>query len=228
MCATAAIGRVVRKVPTMGNDRPPQRVWSAALAHAITKPVIVVVMGVSGSGKTTVAALLAAALGCQFQEGDDLHPRENVEKMHGGTPLTDADRMGWLHKIADEIDGWRARGESGVLTCSALKRSYRDIIIGSRPGVTLVYLKGSYDLIRRRMLARHEHFMPVALLDSQFATLQEPTPVEHPITVDVSGRPADIAVEIVHQLEHRQGSGSPDESTSRVARAADALSEERQ
>ena len=212
----------------MGNDRPPQRVWSAAIAHAITKPVIVVVMGVSGSGKTTVAALLAAALGCQFQEGDDLHPRENVEKMHGGTPLTDADRMGWLHKIADEIDGWRARGESGVLTCSALKRSYRDIIIGSRPGVTLVYLKGSYDLIRRRMVARHEHFMPVALLDSQFATLQEPTPVEHPITVDVSGRPADISVEIVHQLEYRQGSGSRDESTSRVAPAADALSEERQ
>jgi len=212
----------------MGNDRPPQRVWSAALAHAITKPVIVVVMGVSGSGKTTVAALLAAALGCQFQEGDDLHPRENVEKMHGGTPLTDADRMGWLHKIADEIDGWCARGESGVLTCSALKRSYRSIIIGNRPDVTLVYLKGSYDLIRRRMVARHEHFMPVALLDSQFATLQEPTPVEHPITVDVSGRPADIAVEIVHQLEYRQGSGNRDESTSRVAPAADALSEKRQ
>ena len=228
VCATAAIGRVVRKVPMMGNGHPPQRVWSAALAHAIAKPVIVVVMGVSGSGKTTVAALLAAALGCQFQEGDDLHPRENVEKMHGGTPLTDADRMGWLHKIAEEIDGWRARGESGVLTCSALKRSYRDIIIGSRPGVTLVYLKGSYDLIRRRMVARHEHFMPVALLDSQFATLQEPTPVEHPITVDISGRPADIAVEIVHQLEHRQGSGSRDEPTSRVAPAADALSEKRQ
>jgi gluconokinase len=212
----------------MGNDHRPQRVWSAALAHAVAKPVIVVVMGVSGSGKTTVAALLAAALGCQFQEGDDLHPRENVEKMHGGTPLTDADRMGWLHKIAEEIDGWRARGESGVLTCSALKRSYRDIIIGSRPDVTLVYLKGSYDLIRRRMVARHEHFMPVALLDSQFATLQEPTPDEHPITVDVSGRPADIAVEIVHQLEYRQGSGSRDETTSRVAPAADALSEERQ
>ena len=185
----------------MGSDRLPQRVWSSALAHAITKPVIAVVMGVSGSGKTTVAALLAAALGCQFQEGDDLHPRENVEKMHGGTPLTDADRMGWLHKIADEIDGWRARGESGVLTCSALKRSYRSIIIGNRLDVTLVYLKGSYDLIRRRMAARHEHFMPVAMLDSQFATLQEPTPDEHPITVDVGGRPADIAIQIVRQLE---------------------------
>jgi len=85
-----------------------------------------VLMGVSGSGKTTVAALLAAALGCQFREGDDLHPRENVEKMRGGTPLTDTDRLPWLRKIAEEIDGWRARGECGVLTCSALKRSSRD------------------------------------------------------------------------------------------------------
>src|SRR6202140_607576 len=151
-------------------DRQPQRMGSPALAHTIREPVIVVVMGVSGSGKTTVAVLLSAALGCQFQEGDDLHPPENVEKMHGGTPLTDADRLPWLRKIAEEIDGWRARGESGVLTCSALKRSYRDIIIGDRQDVTLVYLKGSHDLIHSRIAARHEHFMPVALLDSQFAT----------------------------------------------------------
>jgi len=204
----------------IGNDRPRQRVWSAALAHTITKPVIAVVMGVSGSGKTTVAALLSAALGCEFQEGDDLHSRENIEKMHGGTPLTDADRMAWLHKIAEEIDGWRARGESGVLTCSALKRSYRDIIIGDRSDVTLVYLKGSHDLIRQRMAARHEHFMPVALLDSQFATLQEPTPDEHPITVDVGGRPADIAIEIVRQLEETAGNsdGAGVEQTSERSR----------
>jgi carbohydrate kinase (thermoresistant glucokinase family) len=201
--------RVVRKERMMGSDRRPQHVWSAALAHTITKPVIAVVMGVSGSGKTTVSALLAAALGCQFEEGDDLHPRENVEKMRGGTPLTDADRLPWLRKIAEEIDSWRVRGESGVLTCSALKRSYRDIIIGNRPDVTLVYLKGSYDLIRQRMAARHEHFMPLALLDSQFATLQEPTPDEHPIIVDVGGRPTEIAAEIVHRLEERQGSGRP-------------------
>ena len=199
----------------MESDRRPQRVWSAALAHTITKPVIVVVMGVSGSGKTTVAALLAAALGCQFQEGDDLHPAANVEKMHGGTPLTDADRLPWLRKIAEEIDGWRARGESGVLTCSALKRSYRDIIIGDRQDVTLVYLKGSPDLIHRRMAARHEHFMPVALLDSQFATLQEPTPDEHPVTVDVGGRPAEIAAEIVHQLEQQQRGGRRNDPKSR-------------
>jgi len=177
--------------------------WSAALAHAITKPVTIVVMGVSGSGKTTVAALLSAALGYQFQEGDDLHPRENVEKMQAGTPLTDADRMPWLRKIAETIDRWGARGESGVVTCSALKQSYRSIIIGNRPGVTLVFLKGSYDLIRQRLAARHEHFMPVALLDSQFAVLQAPTPDEHPITVDVGGKPFEIVAEIVRHLEER-------------------------
>jgi len=169
-------------------------------------PVIAVITGVSGSGKTTVAALVSAALGCQFQEGDDLHPPENVEKMHSGTPLTDGDRMPWLHKIAEKVDDWRAKDESGVLTCSALKRSYRDIIIGDRREVALVYLKGSYDLIRRRMAARHEHFMPLALLDSQFATLEEPTPDEHAIIVDVGGTPAEIAAEIVHQLEARQRS----------------------
>ncbi len=212
----------------MRRDRQRQRVWSAAIAHTITKPVIAVVMGVSGSGKTTISALLAAALGCQFQEGDDLHPVANVEKMRGGTPLTDTDRMPWLRKIAEEIDSWRARSESGVLSCSALKRSYRDIIIGGRPGVALIYLKGRYELIRRRMIARHEHFMPVALLDSQFATLQEPTPDEHPITVDAGGRPAEIAAAILHQLEERQGSGSRNESTSRVAAAAGASTGERQ
>ena len=196
----------------------PRRVSSPALTYAVTRPTIVVVMGVSGSGKTTISTLLAAALGCQFQEGDDLHPCENVEKMRIGTSLTDADRLPWLHRIAEVIDSWRARGESGVLTCSALKRSYRDIIIGDRSDVTLVYLRGSHDTIRRRMAARHEHFMPAALLDSQFATLQEPTPDEHPITVDVSGRPSEIAAEIVRLLKGRQSSsGRPDESAQRSA-----------
>jgi gluconokinase len=188
----------------MASDQSFRRAWTAALAHTIREPVIAVVMGVSGSGKTTVAALLAAALGCQFQEGDDLHPPENVEKMHAGTPLTDADRLPWLRKIAEVIDGWRAHGDSGVLTCSALKRSYRDIIIGDRPGVTLVYMKGSQDIIHGRMAARHEHFMPIALLDSQFRTLEEPTADEHPVIVNVGDSPAEIVTEIVRQLEERQ------------------------
>jgi gluconokinase len=212
----------------MGIDRKPQRVWSAALTHTITEPVIAVVMGVSGSGKTTIAALLSAALGCQFQEGDDLHPPENVEKMHSGTPLTDADRLPWLRKIAEEIDGWRARGESGVLTCSALKRSYRDTIIGDRSNVTLVYLRGSHDLIHRRMAARHEHFMPVALLDSQFAALQEPTPDENPITVDVGAPPTEIVDEIVRQLEERQAGARGHESTLGVTTAPGTSKGERQ
>ncbi|SKA20119.1 gluconate kinase, SKI family [Enhydrobacter aerosaccus] len=164
---------------------------------------IIVVMGVSGSGKTTVAAMLAGALHCQFQEGDDLHPRSNVEKMRSGIPLTDADRLPWLTRIAAEIDDWRSHGQSGVVTCSALKRTYRDILIGDRADVILVYLRGSKELIHERMAARHEHFMPVALLDSQFATLEEPAADEHPIIVDIGGRPAEIVAEILRQLRAR-------------------------
>jgi gluconokinase len=195
---------MIRNYRMAESAQHPERVWSAALEHTVSQPVVVVLMGVSGSGKTTIAALLASALGCRFQEGDDLHSRDNVEKMRRGTPLTDADRMPWLHKIAEEIDGWRAQGECGVLTCSALKRSYRNVIIGGRRNVALVYLKGSRDLIHQRVAARHEHFMPVALLDSQFATLEEPTPDEHPIVVDVGGKPGEIAHDIVRQLEKRE------------------------
>src|SRR5581483_11486114 len=111
------------------------RAWSPAMDHAVETPIVCVVMGVSGSGKTTIAALLAAALGCRFQEGDDFHPAANVAKMRSGTPLTDADRIPWLQRIAGQIDQWRAEGESGVITCSGLKRSYRDIVVGNRAGV---------------------------------------------------------------------------------------------
>lgn len=161
---------------------------------------IFVVMGVSGSGKTTVAAMLAGALGAKFLEGDDLHPRSNVEKMRSGTPLTDADRLPWLRLIAGEIDRWRASRDRGVVTCSALKRAYREIVVGDRPEVALVYLRGSRELIQRRMAARHEHFMPVGLLDSQFATLQEPEAEERPIVVDIESGPSDIAASIVERL----------------------------
>ena len=172
------------------------------------RPQAIVVMGVAGSGKSTVAALLATMLGYQFQEGDLLHPPENVKKMRSGTPLTDADRTTWLNRVAAKIDSWRANCEGGVISCSALKRSYRDIIIGERKDVALVYLKGSYDLIHGRLAARHEHFMPVALLDSQFAILEEPAPDEHPIVVDVDGTPPAIAAEIVKRLGLAQPSPS--------------------
>jgi gluconokinase len=162
---------------------------------------ILVVMGVSGSGKTTVAAMLAGALGVGFLEGDEMHPRTNVEKMKSGTPLTDADRLPWLQAIAHRIDEWRTRGEAGVVTCSALKRAYRDILIGDRPEVRLVYLKGSHQLIHQRMAARHEHFMPLGLLDSQFATLQEPGPDERPIVADIGGAPGEIVADIIRQLD---------------------------
>lgn len=162
-----------------------------------------VVMGVSGSGKTTVATGLANALGWRFQEGDALHSSANVEKMRHGIPLTDADRAPWLEAVAAVIDGWRARGEHGVLTCSALKRAYRAIIVGTRPDVALIYLRGSRTLIAGRMATRTGHYMPPALLGSQLATLEEPGPDEHAIAVDVGGTPDAIVREIVAQVRTR-------------------------
>ncbi len=168
-------------------------------------PLVAVVMGVSGSGKTTVAAALAARMGWAYQEGDGLHPQANVDKMHGGTPLTDADRWPWLHRIAEVIDEWRAAGRSGVLSCSALKRAYRDIIVGARPDVALIYLRGSKPLIARRMAARHEHFMPTALLNSQFATLEEPTADENPIVLSIDERPSELVDDALAGLRSRFG-----------------------
>ena len=161
---------------------------------------IIVVMGVSGSGKTTVAVMLAGALGVDFLEGDELHPPANVAKMRSGTPLTDDDRWPWLKAISARIDAWRAEGKAGVITCSALKRAYRDILIGAREDVRLVYLRGSHELIQARMAVRHGHFMPLGLLNSQFATLQEPDDDERPIVVDVGGTPAEIVAEIIRRL----------------------------
>ena len=167
---------------------------------ANNRPMVAVVMGVSGSGKTTVAYPAGRDVGLAVPGGrhaPSARERGKDERRH---PLTDADRLPWLRRIAGTIDGWRARGESGVVTCSALKRSYRDIIIGDRPEVRLVYLKGSPDLIRRRMAQRHGHFMPTTLLDSQFAILEEPSPDENPIVVDIGGQPQEIAREIACRL----------------------------
>jgi gluconokinase len=161
---------------------------------------IAVVMGVSGSGKTTIAQGLADAEGWTLLEGDSFHPPANVAKMKAGTPLTDDDRWPWLRAIAAAIDAYRARGESAVVACSALRRSYRDILIGDRKDVRLVYLKGSHALIAERMRARQGHFMPTTLLDSQFLTLEEPGPDENPITVGIDGAPAEIVKEIKERL----------------------------
>jgi gluconokinase len=163
-------------------------------------PSVIVVMGVSSSGKTTVGALLAGRLHWEFADADWFHPTANVDKMHAGIPLTDDDRWPWLAKVAAWIDERRAVGEHAVMGCSALKRSYRQVIIGDRADVRLVYLKGSEDLIGRRMAARHGHFMPKSLLHSQFEALEEPGPDEHPITISVEPRPAEIVSQIIAAL----------------------------
>ena len=165
--------------------------------------MILVIMGVSGSGKTTIAKGLVERLGWQYQEGDDLHPASNVEKMKSGLPLTDEDRLPWLRKIAEKIDEWRTKGLSGVVTCSALKRAYRDIIAGGRPDVLIVYPKGSKELIADRMAHRRGHFMPASLLDSQFRILEEPSPDENSLTVSIDQTPEQIDDEIVRHLEER-------------------------
>jgi gluconokinase len=166
---------------------------------------VAVMMGVSGSGKTTIAQRVAEREGWRLVEGDDFHPPENVAKMKSGTPLTDEDRWPWLRAIAAEIDAIRARGESAVVTSSALKRAYRAILVGDRIDVVLVYLQGSKELIARRMAARKGHFMPPALLDSQFATLEEPGDDEHPVVVSIEPTPDEIVGDVVRKLKERTG-----------------------
>jgi gluconokinase len=161
---------------------------------------IAVVMGVSGSGKTTVGKALARRLGWEFQEGDALHPCENVAKMRAGRALDDRDRAPWLAAIAAHIDRWRERGEAGVITCSALKRKYRDLIIGERADVQLTYLSGSRALLAERAAGRRGHFMPQTLLDSQLATLEPPTPDEHAIVVSIDAPVETIAERIATAL----------------------------
>jgi gluconokinase len=163
-------------------------------------PSIIVVMGVSGSGKSTTAAMLAIRLGWLYEDGDWFHPPSNVEKMHAGEPLTDEDRWPWLQAMAAWIDQTRGAGKHAVLACSALKRAYRDILLGDRRDVRLVYLKGDRSLIGRRMAMRHGHFMPPSLLDSQFAALQEPDADEFPIVVSIEPRPHAIADTVIAKL----------------------------
>lgn len=159
-----------------------------------------VVMGVSGSGKSTIASMLAQRLHWIYEDADWFHPKSNIEKMHHGEPLNDEDRWPWLHAIADWIDATRRAGGHGVVACSALKRAYRDILIGDRHDVRLVFLKGDRDLIARRIAARADHFMPSTLLASQFAALEEPQGDERPITVSIMPHPREIVEAIVSEL----------------------------
>jgi gluconokinase len=169
----------------------------------VPDPVVVVIMGVSGSGKTTVARGMAARLGWDVVEGDTFHPPANVAKMSSGVPLDDEDRLPWLRAIAAAIDEHVAAGKSAVVACSALKRAYRRILIGTRLNVPLVYLQGSRELIGERVSARKDHFMPAALLDSQFAALEEPGTDEHPIVVSVAPPPVVIVDAVITALRQR-------------------------
>ena len=172
----------------------------APARRAAAMPMILVVMGVSGSGKTTIGTQLALQLHWEFEDGDWFHPARNIDKMHAGIPLTDEDRAPWLIAIADFIDRARNTGTHVVISCSALKRRYRNVIIGKRPDVRLVYLKGDMELIARRVATRQEHFMPPSLLLSQFDALEEPGPDENPIVVSIEPRPREIVAHIIEAL----------------------------
>ena len=163
-------------------------------------PCALVVMAVSGSGKSTVADKLAERLGWAFEDGDRFHPASNVAKMSAGQPLTDEDRWPWLQTIAGEIDRVCEAGEHAVIACSALKRAYRDILVHGRNDVRIIFLNGTKDLIAGRLAARKGHFMPPGLLDSQFGTLEPPGADENPVTVSIDASVEAIVDDIAHQL----------------------------
>lgn len=171
---------------------------AATTAHPPLRHLVV--MGVSGCGKTSVGRALAQALGTGFIEGDELHPPANVAKMAAGTPLTDADRAGWLAEIGHRLGQARAAGIGLVVSCSALKRSYRDGLRAACPGLQFVHLHGSADLLRQRLLARTGHYMPPSLLDSQLATLEPPAADEAAITLDISPPTGQVVAEALAQL----------------------------
>jgi gluconokinase len=163
-----------------------------------TQHPVLVIMGVSGSGKSTVAGLLAGQLGWDLEEGDDLHSAENVAKMASGQPLNDSDRWPWLESVAAWITNHTDEGRPGIITCSALKRSYRDKLSG--PNVIFVHLVGSRDQIGTRLAARVDHYMPPTLLESQIATLEPPGEDENVISVNVGRKPAELADEVIQAL----------------------------
>ena len=188
----------------MPSDREPTAAERDAASRVA--PTVLVLMGVSGSGKSTIALELQRLLGWPFQEGDDLHPPANVGKMRAGHPLDDADRRPWLERVAAWIDERLRAGEPGIITCSNLKRAYRDITIGQRKGVMLVYLKADKAIIGDRLARRAHRYMPPTLLGSQFATLEEPGPDEQPLVVTVHASLADTVIELLTRLADRQRS----------------------
>jgi len=163
-------------------------------------PLVIVLMGVSGCGKSTVGGELSRLLGWPFRDADSFHPPANVEKMRRAIPLTDDDRRPWLDAIAQWIDERRTGRTPGIVSCSALKRIYRERIVGSRGGIRLVYLRGGMELVAARLARREDHFMPAALLASQFEALEEPQEDERPLVVSIEPPPAEIAARIVAEL----------------------------
>jgi gluconokinase len=180
---------------------PTRRPDLAATGVPPALPMILVVMGVSGSGKSTIGTQLALTLHWDYEDGDWFHPARNIDKMHAGMALTDEDRVPWLIAIADFIDQARAAGRHTVVSCSALKRRYRAVIVDNRPDVRLIYLNGGIELIARRIATRHEHFMPPSLLQSQFDALEEPGADENPIVVSIAPRPREIVARILDALK---------------------------
>jgi carbohydrate kinase (thermoresistant glucokinase family) len=162
--------------------------------------LILVVMGVSGVGKSTIAEALNAHLHWPYQEGDDLHPAANIEKMKHNIPLTDADRAPWLAAVKNWIDARLAADEPGIITCSALKRIYRDGLVAGRPAVRILYLRADVATLHDHLAQRTGHFMPATLLDSQLVALEEPGPDENPVTVQVHGSVEDTVQKILQAL----------------------------
>ncbi|OUE19792.1 Thermoresistant gluconokinase [Clavibacter michiganensis] len=164
------------------------------------QPRHVVVMGISGSGKTTIATALAERLGWTFAEADEFHSEANVAKMSAGTPLTDDDRWPWLEAMRDWMGGEARAGRSTVVTCSALKRSYRDLLDSAEGDVRFVHLSGDTELIRERMKTRSGHFMPASLLPSQISTLEPLDDGERGLTLENTGTPDEVTTRIVDEL----------------------------
>ena len=173
---------------------------ASASTEATARPPVVVVMGVSGSGKSTMARLLAGALGVDFAEGDDFHSAANVAKMRSGTPLSDADRQTWLEILARRMGEARRRGAGLVLSCSALKRSYRDLLRAAVPDMQLVHLRGDFETVQSRLAARTAHYMPSSLLQSQFADLEVPGHDEGVHEFTILQSPRQIAEAFCNQL----------------------------